>query len=220
MSMSVAWRWGGSLFGVGAFVGGCWVGKEYGNQLEILYLRVKTSFHHQGWLEHAISIAKSSEPYAVLSTSNPDAICTRIIEPHSIEFDEHENRHVIYFNTSSKSRKCRDMEVNPQVSLTYLDFKKLRYVTFSGKVHRVPFPESTNYWMSHLIAYYPEGNSEHSSFSTWKIIPHTISFVDFSEGIVSNRKDFRAPEIQYRDDEKKWLLVCDGRESTVDDRML
>lgn len=207
----------------GAFAGGCWVGITYGNQMEFAYTRLRNSLQYSRrepeepryGLDYAIALAKSGGPYAILSTSNGDAISTRLIEPHSIEFDENENRPVIYFNTSLKSRKCRDMEINPKVSLIYVDLTRLRYVSFSGKVERIPFPDSTNYWKSHLIAFFPEGNGEESNFSTWKITPQTISFVDISGGVVSTRKDFRAPEIRYDEGERKWVSMCDGKEKDV-----
>jgi general stress protein 26 len=211
---------GGSLFVLGGtFSGGLWVGKEYGHLIDVPYVNIRNRMKglkgEEKSIDFALSVAKNGGNYAVLSTSSSNSIHSRIIEPHSIDYDENLNQHVIYFNTSSLSRKCEEMKINPEVSLTYVNFNSLSYVTFSGRVERVPFPESTNYWQSRLTIHYPEGNDEQngSRFSTWKIVPHTISFVDLSQAAISTRKDFRAPEIQFRENEKRWVTVCDGSES-------
>jgi general stress protein 26 len=211
-------KFGASLvFLGGTFAGGLWVGKEYGHLIDVPYVKIRNRImglkREEKGIDFALSLAKNGGKYAVLSTSNSETIHSRIIEPHSIDYDENLSQHVIYFNTSSFSRKCHEMKTNPEVSLTYVNFNTLSYVTFSGKVERVPFPESTNYWQSHLTIHYPEGNDEQqgSRFSTWKIVPHTISFVDLSQGTISTRKDFRAPEIQFQKEDKRWVVVCDGQ---------
>lgn len=206
------------FLGVGGatFAAGLWVGKEYGHLLDVPYVRLRNQLmgvkKEDKGIEFALSLARGSGKYAVLSTGSSEVIHSRLIEPHSIDYDENLSQHVIYFNTSSFSRKCQEMKSNPEVSLTYLNYRSLSYVTFSGKVERVPFPESANYWQSHLTVHYPEGNDEQhgSRFSTWKIVPHTISFIDLSQGIISTRKDFRAPEIQFQQEAKRWVVVCDG----------
>jgi hypothetical protein len=62
--------------------------------------------------------------------------------------------------------------------------------------------------------FYPEGNDESagSRFTTWKVVPRRITALSFTDGVTSNRRDGRPPELEYDDLNGRWELVCNGRE--------
>ena len=217
----------------GFFLGGVFVGVNYNEKIKFITQKItsilqKTENNQSNnnslltettpekkLLEFALLLTKEHQEYAILSTNNSTMITSRIIQPYSVEFDERVNKPIIYFNTSCFSRKVKDMKENSNVSIIYPNFKKLCYVCYSGKVEKLPFPESSNYWNSSLIPFYPEGNheDENSNFTTWRIIPHTISIVDVSSNLISVRKDFRAPELQFNEENQSWIISCDGKEN-------
>jgi general stress protein 26 len=139
----------------------------------------------------------NSLKYGVLSTAHPlTTVASRTIQPFEVEFNDQGNPE-IYFNTNKYARKVPQLEANQDVTLAYLDQNRMCCVTYTGKCERMPYPESTRHWRDWLWVIFPEGNDESqgSRFTTWRVRPHTINYVNLSEGIVSSRYDGRPPEI-------------------------
>lgn len=192
---------------------------EFLSQERALFLRLKsyifprnTDFRNspEVFLAKAIDISKGVK-YAVLSTHSGGQLSSRAIEPDCIESDK-TGHTAIYFNTNKLSRKHDEMSLNREVALTYLDCNKMAYVTFIGTVEKIPYPLCTKYWSDKLLMFYPEGNNETrgSRFTTWRLIPRRISMVDYSGGAVSERTDWRSPELQFDDVSRKWIVSCTG----------
>jgi general stress protein 26 len=150
----------------------------------------------QNYLDAAVAMTNSLK-YGVLSTAHPvTSVASRTIQPFEVEFDAQGNPE-IYFNTNKFARKVPQLEANQDVTLAYLDQSRMCCVTYTGRCERMPYPESTRHWRDWLWVIFPEGNDESkgSRFTTWRVRPHTINYVNLSEGVVSSRYDGRPPEI-------------------------
>lgn len=146
---------------------------------------------------HAAVEVTNSLKFGVLSTAHPvTSVASRTIQPFEVEFDAQGNPE-IYFNTNKHARKVTQLQTNHDVALAYLDQNRMCCVTYTGRCERVPYPQSTRHWRDWLWVIYPEGNDESqgSRFTTWRVKPHTINYVNLSEGVVSSRFDGRPPEI-------------------------
>ena len=113
-----------------------------------------------------------------------------------------------------KIRKFEDLNNSNEVTLTYLNQAEMSCVVYIGTCERIPYPQSTRHWREWLYMFYPEGNDESagSRFTTWKVVPRRITVLSFTDGVTSNRRDGRPPELEYDDLNGRWELVCNGRE--------
>ena len=82
-------------------------------------------------------------------------VSSRLIQPFEIEGDS-ENPE-IFFNTNLLSRKASEMSMNPKVSLTYVNGKRMSYVCWQGDATRVSSPDHKKHWREWLRVFYPEG---------------------------------------------------------------
>jgi general stress protein 26 len=170
----------------------------------------------QRLLSKAISVSRDSGNFAVLSTSSSSDgfVASRLIQPFPVEFDSFTGRPVIYFNTNKLSRKFKDMNNCPNVTLTYVNEKNMSYVTYRGPVRRIPYPKSTEHWNESLYMFYPEGNNEDkgSRFTTWALEADNIQYVGVLDGVVSERDDWRPPELQFDAASSRWVMTCNGQD--------
>ena len=98
----------------------------------------------------------------MLSTINKDGgVSSRLIQPFEIEGDS-ENPE-IFFNTNLLSRKASEMSMNPKVSLTYVNGKRMSYVCWQGDATRVSSPDHKKHWREWLRCFTLRAQMERDS---------------------------------------------------------
>jgi len=155
-----------------------------------------------GLLMRASEATNNADEMAVLSTIDQTGhINSRAIIPWKVEVEEGSGNPVIFFNTNLLSKKTSEMRANSNVTLTYLDQRKMAYVSWSGKVNEVKDEEEAyKHWHSSYYYKYPEG-PKGERFSTWKLKPSNVKLVSIADKIKSSppeRLDWRAPEIELK----------------------
>ena len=169
-------------------------------------------------MRKAVGVTRDSGKFAILSTTSSEDghVASRLIQPFPVEFDPVSGLPVVYFNTNKLSRKFDDMNKCPDVALTYMNEKNMSYVTYRGQVRRIAYPQSTQHWHDGLYMFYPEGNNEEkgSRFTTWVLVPRSIQMVSVADGLVSERDDWRPPEVCLDSASTNWILTCNGQNST------
>ena len=102
---------------------------------------------------------------------------------------------IIWFATSRKSRKVREINNNPKVCVYYADHKTaIGYVNITGKAEVIDdkgllIKMKRDYW---------EGMPDWQSiFVLIKIIPETIEVINYKHGLNNDPVTFRAPSIIY-----------------------
>ena len=170
----------------------------------------------EGLIDRALVICEASE-FAVLSNKDLDGnVTSRMIEPFKTVLDPCGGP-VLSFNTNKLSRKFKQLKKDPMVTVTYMDKKRLAYVTFVGEARQIEGPESKRYWIPSLTLFYPEGNDEAkgSRFTAWEVVPKSLTICDISHGVVSTRQDWNPPELVRDAKEGTWSVVSTGKEAAA-----
>ena len=158
---------------------------------------VKEVDNADGLLATAIACTKRSGEFAVLSTINTEGgVSSRLIRPFDLELHNNDPLDpIIFFNTNLLSRKTIQIRANSKVTLTYVNFKEMAYVCWEGNAMQIKDQNTAKkHWKEWLRVFYPEG-PDGNRFSTWFIKPQKVQVVNITGDLISEREDWRAPEI-------------------------
>lgn len=88
---------------------------------------------------------------------------------------------VIWFGTSTISRKVRQIENNPNVVVYYYDSRGQSYVSISGKASLVNDPDlKAKYWFNSWTRYFPDRDKDYILI---KVIPESMEIVSYKYNI-------------------------------------
>ena len=166
------------------------------------------------WLSEAVESGREDPNAMTLSTIGADGYPeARIVLLKSIE------EGVLTFFTNYKSRKARDMEMNPKVSLTFYWPHFQRQVRIRGQVSKVPGVISDEYFFS---------RPRESRISTWASnqSEEITSRSELEENYLRYEKEFKGGEIPRPEYWGGYSVVplsvefWQGREKRLHDRFL
>lgn len=130
--------------------------------------------------------------YCALSTAR-DSGAPSIREMDPFPPDEGMN---VWLGTNRNSRKIREIEGNPEVSLFYAAPGGRGYVTISGRALLVDDEkEKESRWKPAWDAFYADRVSE---FILIKVVPERLEVLDFRNGIAGDPATWEAPSIQFK----------------------
>ncbi len=103
---------------------------------------------------------------------------SRLMHPFKPEADW-----TIWFGASPRSRKVRDIEANPQVTVTYQDREEHAYVTLLGQARVVRDIEMRRkYWRAEWAIFWPEGPGS-DDYVLIQFIPSCIELMNLSRRV-------------------------------------
>ena len=89
----------------------------------------------------------------------------------------------LWFGTSAKSRKVRDIRNNSQVTVAFYDPADTAYVTLNGAAQIVSDTDlQQKYWVEQWITFYPTG-PEGEDYVLIKFVPSRIEVMNFARHI-------------------------------------
>lgn len=164
------------------------------------------------------AVAKIAE-YAVLSTlSRGEDGVTRVESRPIAPFPINPGLNTIHFSSNRLSRKMKQLEENPQASITYLDSSGVGYVTAKGRAKILDRVESAALWRDELFLFYPEGPlgtaSEPSRYVVIEFEPERIEFSS-ARFKTETAYDSWLPPALIRDDGGNWMVSSETKINTV-----
>jgi general stress protein 26 len=136
----------------------------------------------------ALEIIESARFCALITideTGHPQA---RTMQP----FPPDENM-VVWFGTNPKSRKVKEINNDPRVTLYYGDPSGDGYVVLTGNAILVSDPsEKSKRWMEEWEAFYPDRDD---NYLLIKFIPDKMEVVSYKHGLTGDSESWRAPFI-------------------------
>ena len=104
-----------------------------------------------------------------------------------------DERMVVWFATIPATRKVRQIERDPRVTLYYFDERSPGYVTLIGTARRIDDAEAKRKrWLEKWTPFYPGGAGEAVLF---EVIPQRIEVVDIARGIVGDAQTWAPPSV-------------------------
>ena len=96
----------------------------------------------------------------------------------------------VWFVTNPATRKVKQIERDPRVTLYYFDEKAPGYVTLIGTAKRVE-----NVWLEKWTPFYPGGAT---GAVVYEVTPVRLEVVDSSRGVVGDSKTWTPPSVDFK----------------------
>ncbi|MFQ5630227.1 MAG: pyridoxamine 5'-phosphate oxidase family protein [bacterium] len=144
----------------------------------------------------ALEIMEASR-YCALITLDPTG------RPHARTMDPFppENDMIIWFGTSSKSRKVKEIRHDPRVSLYYADPGGGGYVVIAGTAFLVDeAKEKQKRWKDEWEEFYSD---QKDNYILIKVIPENLEILSYKHGILGDAVTWRTPSIDFKTKESK-----------------
>ncbi len=106
-----------------------------------------------------------------------------------------DERMVVWFVTNPATRKVRQIERDPRVTLYYFDERSPGYVTLIGTVTVVADAEKQKRWLQKWTPFYRGGTA---TAVVYEVTPQRIEIVDVARGIVGDAHTWVPPSIQIK----------------------
>ena len=118
-------------------------------------------------------------PFATLSTIGEDgAPQSRIVEPFPVE-----DNFTVWIATNSSTRKVREIERNPRVTVLYFDQQGPGYVSLIGSAAVVRDPaEKAKRWKESWVAFYKDRNRG-EDYTLIRVTPTRLEISSPSQGM-------------------------------------
>jgi general stress protein 26 len=105
-------------------------------------------------------------------------------------------RMVVTFVTNPATRKVRQIELDPRVTLYYFDERSPGYVTVIGMARRIDDPETKQrQWLQKWTPFYPGGGA---AAVLYEVTPQRIEVVDVKRGIVGDPQTWSVPYVDMK----------------------
>jgi general stress protein 26 len=102
----------------------------------------------------------------------------------------------IWMGTNRESRKVRDIEGDPRVTLYYYSLDHVGYVTLYGSAVLVDDPdEKTSHWKEEWEALYPDREAQYLLIH---VIPTRLELINYSRGIGGDPETWEPPSVNFR----------------------
>jgi len=150
----------------------------------------QTSFSRDTLIKAALDIIESTHYCALATVDSTGQPQVRTMNPFPLKDDM-----VIWFATSRKSRKVKELRNNPKVCVYYADHKNAGgYVSIDGTAEVIDDKEllinmKRDYWQS-----IPNWQD---IFVLIKITPVTMDVTNFAHGVAGDPETSRAPSITF-----------------------
>ena len=106
-----------------------------------------------------------------------------------------ENDFTIWFGTNTKSRKVRQINNDPRVTLYYFDKPSSSYVTLHGKAVIIQgAKEKKQYWKKEWAAFYPDYPN---GYALIKVTPEWMEIISESKGISGDSISWQPPIVKF-----------------------
>lgn len=125
--------------------------------------------------------------YATLVTIGEDGQPeARIVDPFPPE-----DGLVIWIGTNPLTRKVRQIEGDPRVTLLYFDATGLSYVTLVGRAEPVTDPDvKRRHWKEEWAGFYPDG-PQSEGYLLLRVIPSRLEISSSRHGLTNDRRTWR-----------------------------
>jgi general stress protein 26 len=120
-----------------------------------------------------------SNKYCMLMTHAPTgAINARLMQPFPPDHDL-----TLWFGTSPRSGKVRDLRANPHATVVYQDNARVAYVTLQGTARlENDLNLRKNHWFEGWKLFWPDG-PEGDDYILIRFMPEQIEIMNFAENI-------------------------------------
>ena len=118
-------------------------------------------------------------------------------KPHAREMAPFspEDSWVIWLGTSTKSRKVKQIQNNPNVVVFYYDTYARGYTSISGKARLVTDPEKkAKYWVKGWEAFYPDRDKEYTLI---EVTPEVLEVCSFRYHFFWDAKTGAPPSVEF-----------------------
>lgn len=107
-----------------------------------------------------------------------------------------DERLVVWFVTNPATRKVRQIERDPRVTLYYFDPRSPGYVTLLGTARIIEDPdEKQQRWLGKWTPFYPGGADD---ALLYEVTPSRIEVLDVARGIVGDPATWTPPAIEFQ----------------------
>jgi general stress protein 26 len=104
-----------------------------------------------------------------------------------------DNDMVVWFGTNPLSRKVKEIERDPRVTLYYFDHKLQGYATILGRARLVDDPEEKRVrWKDDWKEFYPDRNKDYLLIA---VIPERIEVVSPKHGVAGGNAGWTPPSV-------------------------
>jgi general stress protein 26 len=104
-----------------------------------------------------------------------------------------DGRMVVSFATNPSTRKVREIERDPRVTLYYFDERSPGYVTVIGTARRVADSEKEKRWLEKWTPFYPGGAG---AAVVYDVTPLRIEIVDVAARIMGDAQTWLPPSVE------------------------
>jgi general stress protein 26 len=106
-----------------------------------------------------------------------------------------DDRMAVYFVTNPSSRKVRQLQKDPRVTLYYYDDDAVGYVTLLGTARPITDPaEKRQRWQAKWAPHYPGGAD---ASAIYEVLPKKIEVVSIAWGVVGDPETWEPPAIDF-----------------------
>lgn len=103
---------------------------------------------------------------------------------------------VVWFGTNIHSRKVREIQHDPRVTLYYEAPNGTGYAVLQGLAETVDDPEKlVMYWKEEWENFYPDRNS---TYTLIKVVPKKLEIIDYRHHITGSTKTWAAPQVDFQ----------------------
>jgi general stress protein 26 len=106
-----------------------------------------------------------------------------------------DDRMTVWFVTTPATRKVRQIQRDPRVTLYYFDARSPGYVTVIGTARVVADSEAKQRWLEKWTPFYPGGAAAAVVF---EVTPRRIEVVDVARGIVGDPQTWAPPAVDLK----------------------
>jgi general stress protein 26 len=140
-------------------------------------------------------IIDSSECRALITVDESEKPHARAMSPFPPE-----DGMIVWLGTSTRSRKVKQIQNNPNVIIYYFDSKGLSYVTLAGKARLVNDPEKkAHYWKESWKIFYPNRDEDYILI---EVTPERIEVFSFEYDIMDEPPSWTVPSIDFMETSK------------------
>ncbi len=153
----------------------------------------------EDWLEVARITIEAKDYCFFITLSESGHANARLMQPFKPDED-----FIIWFGTSPRSRKVREIEVNDQVAVTYENAGDHAYVTLLGRAHvERGLDARHNYWREEWARFWPAG-PEDEDYVLIKFTPSRIELMSIYRHVVPDPR--MQPAVLVREGEA-WVVA-------------
>ena len=132
----------------------------------------------EDWLDVTRKTTETKDYCFLITLSESGRANARLMQPFKPEED-----FTIWFGTSPRSRKVREIADNDQATVTYQDSGEHAYVALSGRVHvERDVKARQKYWRHEWARFWPAGPGD-EDYVLIKFVPSRIELMSISRNI-------------------------------------